>query len=316
MIRLFTMLLLSLPVVLDLGQVKCSEGTVFANVSYLNASESPVLINFVRSSCSCVKASWKRCTIEPGATSEVQVGFNPYGLEGEVIRRLALIGEGDQPVGYIEVRAQVINDVEEDGYHVLDGQTKLSMRSVRFGYVPVGLAKDMVVHVTNYSSETIRVASAVSPGLAVIAPEIIPAGEEATFTVLCAPNAVGSMSGTINLCLSNGIFELPVSALAIGEINEDGPSPALWVKPSPVKMTKCIARRGWHTRLDIRNDGDGPLTVYKIEVPESVSIDSHELVLSVNGQHAVKIYSTVSSFTMRIFTDDPLRPCRELSFYE
>lgn len=316
MLRLLTMILMSMPMVLDLGQVKCSEGTVFATVEYVNDTDSPVSIHFVRSSCSCVKASWNRSAIAPGASVDIQVGFNPSGLEGNVVRRLALIGEGEKPLGHIEVRANVVNDIVNDGYPVLDGLATLSMKSVRFGYVPVGTAKDMVIHLTNNSSEPICVDSVLSQGFTVIKPEVIPAGEDAQLTVLCAPTAVGSMSGAVSLCLSNRTYDLPVSALSIGSIKDGEPLPALRVKASPVKMARCLARKGWHARLEICNDGSSPLTIYKIEVPESVSIDCHDAVITEQGKYDVKVFSTVPSFTMRIFTDDPRRPWRELSFSE
>lgn len=316
MLRLLTMILMSLPMVLDLGQVKCSEGTVFATVSYVNDTDLPVSIHFVRSSCSCVKASWNRSAIEPCSSADIQVGFNPSGLEGNVVRRLALIGEGEKPLGHIEVRASVVNDMVNDGYPVLDGLATLSMKSVRFGYVPVGTAKDMAIHLTNNSSEPIRVDSALSQGFTVIKPEVIPAGEDAQLIVLCAPTAVGSMFGTLSLCLSDRTYDLPVSALAVGAVKDGLSRPSLRVKPSPVKMARCLARKGWHARLEICNDGSSPLTVYKIEVPESVSIDRHDAVIAEQGKYSVKVFSTVPSFMMRIFTDDPLRPWRELSFSE
>jgi len=69
----------------DFGEISVKDGPVSCVFGVTNASEGPVTILAVISSCGCTSVDWTRTTLEPGATGEVRATFSnedgPYPFD-------------------------------------------------------------------------------------------------------------------------------------------------------------------------------------------------------------------------------------------
>ena len=66
----------------DFGQINEVDGRVTTVFEFKNEGMIPLILNSVRASCGCTTPKWTKEPIEPGATGQITVTYNPNGRPG------------------------------------------------------------------------------------------------------------------------------------------------------------------------------------------------------------------------------------------
>lgn len=67
----------------DFGTVHEKNGPVSHTFKFTNTGNAPLVIISAKTSCGCTKPSFPKQPIQPGASSEITVTYNPDGRPGE-----------------------------------------------------------------------------------------------------------------------------------------------------------------------------------------------------------------------------------------
>ena len=305
---LLSILAVFLPVSIDLGDIREGDGPAVCNFVCANDSSAPLDIAFVSASCSCVSVNWPREAVKPGESVEITAVLDPDGMNGHVSRQITVWERGDKSLATLEITANVISSRPSRSYPLLDGKLRSSARAFDFGYVERGRAAVRELELKNTGSGALPLELYSTGGIKVTGDSEIARGGSAVISIICAPEAVGSVDGSVVIRSGSSSFTIPVEALCIGEVVEQD-APVLHTPASPLRVSgfgRC--------KLKMSNTGNSPLTIYKMEFPSGVVCTGIPETIESGENCTVRLRSCPENFTVRIFTNDPVRPCRELRF--
>lgn len=189
----------------DFGTVMQGE-KVEHNFSFRNAGDEPLLIDKVKSSCSCTASLVSSKEIPPGASGTIQAVFDSTRFHGRIHKTIFLYSnDPQQPNSEFLLEGEVLQPVQ------------MVPSLLNFGVVGANEEKQMVLRVKNASSQPLQVVNArtSNPVIRVdwSAVELKP-DEETTMTVTVQPAAnMLSISGSvlIRTSFANGReFDVPV----------------------------------------------------------------------------------------------------------
>ena len=291
---------------LDLGVVRAEDGFVQAEAVLANTSAGPARVAFVSTSCSCVTVSWPDDPVPPGGTVNLGIVFNPRGLAGNVTRSITVWESGGKASATLDLTAYVEPGAASfAGTPVLCGALSASAPAVDFGYVPRRTAGSRILGLRNPGEKTVEIAASVcgSTHLKVVCPKSLGPGESADLVLLydmCGE--VGACRDTLILSGASCTSRIPVSALCIEQSPyKKGEGPAMWTTPSPVGGNN----------FKIGNSGSKPLRIIKIELEDGTTLRAPSLIRP--GKKArISTRGVTPGASIRIFSDDPVRPCREI----
>lgn len=247
----------------------------------------------------------------------------PAGAAGAVYRTIDVYGEDGKNIVTLSMLADV-NRVDadlEDIYHVtLSEQLLVDRGDIRFGYMYHGQTFSKLVRLANVSRETLKLRMVVEdPGsmLSVEYPETIgPRGEEEillTYRIPDDPDLFGTSTDEV-LVFANGSqtpTPIHVSSIFMAPVPETDQKPALWTKPSLVHMEKSGSN--YVGKLEIGNNGESDLHIREVVSPVPIPL-SKGMTVKPGQTVKVKVKSPDHSFSAFLFTDDPVRPYKELCF--
>ena len=305
---LLSILAVFLPASIDLGDIREGDGPAVCTFVCANDSSAPLDIAFVSASCSCVSVSWPRQAVRPGESAEITAVLDPDGMNGHVSRQITVWERGDKALATLEITANVISSRPSRSYSLLDGKVEASARSLNFGYVGEGKAAVREVELKNTGRAVLPLELHGAGGIEVTGDNEIAPGGSAVLSVICAPEEVGTVRGSVVIRSGSSSFTIPVEALCIGGVLEQD-APALRTPASPLRVSAS-----GRCKLKMENAGISPLTIYKMEFPSGVVCTGIPGTIESGKSCTVRLRSCPADFTVRIFTNDPVRPCRELRF--
>lgn len=296
--------------VLDLGKVRADDGFVKTSLVVANDAAEPAKIAFVSASCNCVTASWPQDPVLPGETARIDIVFNPAGLAGKITRTLTVWGRGDKIAASVDITADVEPGAGFSGKVLLCGNFSASSSKLDFGYVPRGTVASRVVTLKNESGQTLELEASVSrkSRLDALCPGKFAPGETADFVLRYEmPDnvfSIGACRDTVVLRCGSCVTRFPVSALCTeSSPYMRGAGPAMWTTNSPVEATMGY--------IEIGNSGKEPLKIVKVETSDGTALSAPSSVAP--GKKArIKFKKDITASSILIFTDDPVRPCREI----
>lgn len=307
----------------DFGKVDDNEGTVTHTYAFLNPSSRPFKLGPVNVSCSCISVDYPHEAIPAGGRGEIVLTFMPAGAAGAVYRTVDVYGEDGSSIATLSMHADV-NRVDadlEDLYHItLSEQLLVDRGDVRFGYMYHGQTFSKLVRLANVSHETLNLRFVTEdPGsmLSVEGPSTIaPRSEEEillTYRIPDDPDLFGVTTDEV-LVFANGAqtgTPIHVSAIYMAPVQDSELNPSLWTKPSLVHMEKSGS--SYVGKIEIGNSGNADLNVRELISPVEMSIRKG-LVIKPGKTVKVKVKSADPTFSAFLFTDDPVRPYKELCF--
>lgn len=268
---------------------------------------------FVTTSCSCVTVSFPQDDLQPGEFAQIDAVFNPAGLGGEVTRYVTVWETGEKMSAVVEIKAVIIPTERPLEGRLLCGRADASAGSVDFGYVPAGTTATLVETLTNVSDSRLELSVDVKgcSRLHVQCPEIVDPGEMAELVLLYSMpsdlDSLGVCNNMVEVSSGDCLFQLPVKSICVAkQTGEDGSLPSMWTTSSPVEISKGF--------FEIGNNGKGPLEIYKIETDNGVELKVPGRRIGYGKTKKVRIPDVATSFTARIYTNDPARPAREIRF--
>lgn len=307
----------------DWGEISEADGNVSFVFMFRNVSSGPVAIGKVYASCSCIYSEYSRDAVAPGGTGKIVVTFSPAGSAGPTHRSLEVFDSGGSFLGVLNLRADVepLNLTLQEKYHTVFSDVLLANRhNVPFGYVYHGQHSTKYIYVANPSDRKVTLRTAVADAASLLdidAPEYLGPGEESvialSYRIPDDGNFFASLADTVFVFADGRRCRLPITseAVAMAPVPESGA--VMWTYPSAVKLSKT--RTGYCGEIRIGNNGTSSLEIKAVEIPEGVTADiCAGMGIAPGGRISVNAVSDVPDFTIVIFTNDNIRPYKELRF--
>lgn len=296
----------------DFGPLKEADGAVSHDFTFRNTSGRPLRIGSVSVSCSCVQAEIPHSEIPAGEVGVISLSFSPAGAAGRTHRYADVYSQEGKYLGRLNMEAYVtpIDVALEERYRTVLGPTLRAQRSILpYGYVWPGKISVKEVYLANLSDHPVQL-RAESAGLMVEGPSEIPSRGEVTLKVSYSPDKAYSIYRDRLRLFVDGKpadRDIAVSAICLGDAAPGQSS--IWVTPSQGRL-----HRGRGSVM-LGNGGREDLVILAVEAPEGVR---HNLRagqrIAPGGKMRLRVSSASQTFEIHIFTNDPLRPYKELRF--
>ena len=337
----------------DFGAIREADGVVTHAFLVFNAGSRPLRLERAIPGCSCISATLPRTAIAPGQSAAVEVSFTPAGAAGTVLRTVEIQADGNRSLGVLSVSADVLpadRSIQERYPVVLAQGLYASRADVNFGYLSHGERAGKAFFIANAGDAPMRLRST-APGsgaFRVSAPATLAPGEEARVEVWCDspadPSFYGSLRAVLELVPDGGksLRTLPLSALCVDLGTPEGDD-APRLRTGQVRLQRKPLSRRLQGTLELANDGKSPLVIHAVELPEGFSSSFSPGTRVVPGRSvSVKLTGSPapegcnrpgrkasslrcgkarpaapsgagSDLRMTVFSNDPLRPAKELS---
>jgi len=315
----------------NFGTIEEDKGAVSHVFTFVNNSDSPVTVRKAIPSCNCIVASFASVPVEPRKTGEVLVTFSPSGSVGATHRTVELVDEKGISLGTLSTDADVIpsdRDIQ-DRYPIVLGTYLYASRSkIPFGYIKEGESMTQIVYLANSSSKTLKIElyAGGPPFLSIEHENYIGPGKEIpVILTYSAPEGDGifaTWNNVITVTVDGHAVsgQLTTSAIQLERAEKSADAPAMQTYPSEGKLKKGFFGSRYSGSIEIRNNGVSDLIIHAVEVPMNSKFSiSNGTALKKGG----KIDATLSidnptdgDYVVLIFTNDPVRPYRELYYHK
>ena len=314
----------------DFGTI-AEDGGVVEHIFHLrNTSAKPVVIVATHSSCGCSKTEFSRKPILPDSTSSIKVTFNPMNYPGAFARKVTVVtneGALDERLLIKGVVTPRKKSVEEEYPLIMGGGVRASANSHSFGYVEHGKVVQSTFELVNTSDKqaSLTIENPYSE-LEFYYPTTLAAGEKCAVNFVChlPENCAiyGSLEYSVNLLINGqkGAYPFIINGLAIDSRVENANNCVQMIVLSEnfIKFGAVKRAHAKHMRsIEVRNNGDKPLVIRKIELSgegfitrlegESTIAPNEKRALEIELNPAKLPYGAVVE-RLRIVSNDPKMP--------
>ncbi len=306
----------------DFGSVSEDAGPVMHSFSFRNHGTAPLTLERISVSCSCIKVYPGETSFAPGESGEILVSFSPSGLYGEQSKSVTVFVDGAQNKLTLELRGNVVNEEFDKGYSLDLGQgVRARTMDINFGNVYEGEKFVRQLPVWNTSSVPVEVvlASAVSNISIIGGEEILPGEKKDLIVVLEIPKTGDSFYGTLSrsftLLINDFPAEVPaaVSARCIERtLRTASVKPRMEVSAKEVNLRKFFWQSSASGKFEILNSGTGELQVRKVETDGAECSLQSGTTVPAGGKVRAEVTMPGDCGTVRLFTNDPVRPYLEI----
>lgn len=202
----------------NFGAFPEDNGLAVCRFSVVNEGSSPLVIMSARATCGCTNPEYPRKPIAPGDTAYITVAYNPAGRPGR-FNKSVYIETNAQPAKYkLDIAGTVIGSDESirQRYPADLGPLRLAKTVFPLGDAIMGRLKTVYFEGYNRSADSLRIALKDVPSYVdiVVAPEVVPPGEQATLIAYISPSKgaqYGVNEDTITIIPAPGLsYELPL----------------------------------------------------------------------------------------------------------
>ena len=307
----------------DFGEIADPTRPLSCTFMFMNTSDATVEFASPVPGCSCIKASISPKTVAAGETGEVEVIFDPSGSMFRTYRTVGVYSKDGEHIRTLGVSAYVNSSglgISERYPIVLGGGLRAARSDVAFGYLYWDEPAVRTIAVINAGNEAIRVdvrAQSPAPGLSVTCPQFLVPGAEGSIVLEydMTDEAHEYRSGADSMeVLVDGLAVpggINTSYILMGRLSGDGPHPSLRSYPSVSVLSESGGR--YSGEAELYNDGPVPLRIFAVNGEAWTNLRSGT-VIEAGGQLKVEAVSDKPSFRLELFTDDPVRPYKELIF--
>lgn len=304
----------------DFGSIREADGPVSHTFPFVNTSDLLVTVVSVSPSCSCVSAGYDVRVFAPGEAGGITVTFDPAGLPGQFHQNVLVVTDKrwSQRLfieGYVKPRERGMDEMYP--YLVSDG-LQVSAMKARFGFAVRGTRVSKSIGIVNISGEPLELTPRFGepdPDISVELPKILRAGETGTIGIVYKLPAerIGTLSNVLYLSSPDRqcLRPIRIEGYSVDNLDRAADAPAFRFAP-----TMLVFRRpGARLKAGFFNDGKSALKILRTECPDGVKMECEKDTVNPGGCIPVRFTLESSSFTngnIRVFTNDPVRPVREI----
>ncbi|MCQ2216460.1 MAG: DUF1573 domain-containing protein [Bacteroidales bacterium] len=141
----------------DFGEIKEADGPVTHRFTFTNKGNTPLVLHNVQASCGCTTPSWPRTPIQPNATSQIDVTFNPANRPGTFSKTITVTSNASNAQVTLRISGKVMEAEKtiEQLYPTVFGEMRLQDSYIPFTKIIPGETKMAELKVINPSSEWI-----------------------------------------------------------------------------------------------------------------------------------------------------------------
>ena len=298
----------------DFGTIKESDGPVTHSFSFVNMGGEPVYLASVVPSCSCTAFSLEQKSVPAGGSASIEVTYNPSMLPGP-FRQNVLVRTAGNESYRLYVQGNVIPMETEDRFpYELCKGLNADSDELKFGFLVQGTSMEKTFRILNTGTESMTLScrtAADDPSVEVTMPSVLKPGERAEVLVrVTAPaGRIGSLRNSLILA-GDGmahIGQVKISGSLVHVLSRTQAGPSLRFEP-----TRMPVRKG-SGQVTLYNDGVSDLHILKIELPAGAASGIAAGTAIKPGESLkLKVSGVEGSSSIRLFTDDPRRPMREI----
>lgn len=319
----------------DFGTITEADGPVSHVFRGVNASDEPLVILDVFSSCGCTVPEFSRQPILPGQTATIKVTYDPANRPGAFHKELTVYNTDRRQIAKLSVQGTVTprERTVDELYPVDAGYgLRLTQSLATFAYLYHDRPVSTVIGIANTSDRPLRlelIPDESSGYLATDYPHILHAGGRGEIQLTyylpegCA--RYGTVKDLLALRIDSRQSRVPLMAHGIAV---DNPHLSNEISAPKVEIDKYILKFGVLKRADglqklplhLANRGDGELIVRAVEPDGGVGCTLRTGRRIAPGQ-SVTAYVTVDpaqqqygpvSGHLTVVTNDPSRPMRRV----
>ena len=323
----------------DFGSIREADGKVSHTFRFRNVSAKPVVIVAVQTTCGCTVPEYSKRPVMPGEEGEITLTYNPADRPGSFTRDAEVYAADRSVIAVLHISGSVVprpKSIEETYPFDLGGGLRASAIFVPVGYVSHGETKQSYIDVINTSSRSVAIElrPVESSGvLTVHAPSRLAAGAQGEIRFEYSVPAKSGIYKTADDWTEVLVDGRPAGMkLSANAIVVEKYAPAAEFPAPQAQLNKNIANFGTvkhsapvcRLRFAIDNNGGDALVINAVECDgegaEAVSAtlvrgqridggESAEFDVLLRPDKADYGFLTVR---MRIFTNDPVRPMRQI----
>lgn len=316
---------------ISIGEVLESDPPQNIKFTFVNRSDKDFVIENIISSCGCTVAEWQKTPIKPGASSNIDVLFNPSGMFGELEKYIKIKANlSDAP--FIELKITgMINSTYFDKPQYYPGQYGYLIvfdYRFNFGEIPRLTAREIKTMVYNDGSEAIKILAFENlPGFlkARSTPEVVAPKDSAHIVFTFSGNdslAPGLYKGSVKLIttdrfhprkeLTYFIEVLPdFSSMKRSQLKR---APKMTLKQNTVDFGQIKAGGVFTSSIEVLNAGKSPLIIYGHHSDCSCAIPSYPEAIQPGQKVLLPVTFDAlfkegnQSKVITLYTNDPTQP--------
>lgn len=302
----------------DFGTIEESAGPVSHTFIYANSGDADAFIASVSPSCSCTTAYYEHKVLHPGEYSELTVTYDPTAMPGQFKQNVLVLTSDKKSMriyvqGVVKERDKGLD--EKYPYFLADG-LQASAKTVRYGFVPQKSTSSQTIGIVNTSSSVMKLGYSLKngdPDLKVSLPQTLKPGQSCEMKIeFSIPSGrLSSLDNELTVIVDGKPAQKSIvitgSAVYSTGIRKGAPS----FRFEPTLLVFSGHRR--NLDLTISNDGASDLRILKVESPESLrSVFPSGMTVKPGQQKVLKVPRPSSDCRMRVFSNDPARPVRDI----
>lgn len=309
----------------DFGEIGENARPLSYTFMFRNSSDRTVELAAPVSSCSCVNAKLSTKSVDPGQTGEVEVIFDPSGASFRTYRTVDIYSRDGSHIQTLSVSAYVTpsdSGIAERYPVVLAEGLRATRSEFSFGYLYWGESSLKTIGLVNTGSKPLRVRARVlsdRTALKVDCPaSIAPGSEELVrleYSMPASPHEYMSASDTLVLTVDGkeASTEIHTDYILMGRLPKTVKQPSMRTYPSVSKLSRAPFSGKYSGTVELFNDGPGVLEIYAVKGSARCSLRPGSTI-EAGRSVKVRASSGEDSFRLELFTNDPLRPYKELIF--
>jgi len=311
----------------NFGSIREADGVVSHNFTIFNPTDTPLRVTGAMPSCTCIMAQLPDEPVGPGLSAEIVVFYSPSGAVGPTHRTIEILGPKGRSLGILGTDADVTpadRTIEERYPIVLAPCLYANMNTVPFGYMEPGEKVSKVIYFANSSRERMYLEFSQSGSglLQVQCPPVIgPGNEVAVMLTYSMPSDKNFISryDTLSVRIEGQKMsgQIRTSAICLTKGREGAGAPRLRAYPSVVETKPTLLHKSRRGSVELSNDGSGDLLINGTEVPDGAGFSLEPGTVIPAGKTIkaeLSVPGGAKSTIVRIFTNDPIRPYKDIIF--
>ena len=143
----------------DFGKINEADGRVTTVFEFKNEGMEPLLLTNVRASCGCTTPKFTTAPVEPGATGQITVTYNPNGRPGRFQKTVTVTSNASEATVRLYIKGEVIPKPvkPEDKYRIQMGALRLQNKNIALGTIKRGAPKNVEIEYANTTDTDITV---------------------------------------------------------------------------------------------------------------------------------------------------------------
>ncbi len=333
----------------DFGRIGVDAGAVSHTFRMRNMGKDTVTIGSLAPSCSCVIVRMADKVLAPGEEGEMEFVLSPTATPGMTLRTVDVYDAGGTHLALLSVTVEVVvssASVRRQYPVMLDEALFADRRDMIFGYVYWGQEKERQMGIYNPTAQSVELKVRCGQRLPlrfkedcalpkskeleevslrkwrlweVDCPKVLGPGERAVIRLRCmVPADCGeytSFDDELAIYVNGRQTEkgIGTSGIVMREIVPSASAPSLWTVPSLAAMRYEKRHKRYRGVITLGNAGDAPLLILDVKTAADTNVKAGTVILP-GEMKEVEAVTPTGEARIEIFTDDPVRPYKELLY--